>query len=351
MARVSVQVLEPTHQLADAILMTQVSPLLRGVPDRDLRPEQLLSLSAASCGLRHCSGLEAYGALCILSLQDNKLSSLNGQVSSGVHKLLLLSYPCCLLRQFLGPVQALPKTLLHLNLSGNALTSFIGLELPNLVCLDASSNQLQVGLLLSCSHSQQQGPAAPAEPPLCAQSLDSLTACPALCQASFADNAIHSVEGLSHCKKLTTLDLSGNRLSTVLEHRPLALLSNLKSLVLTGNPGQVPRSMLRSLMPGGPPVLLFYGLSMSAPGMNNGCRCSTSPAPSSQRLYRHLTRANPACRPDVPERRASARPPSLRPGQPPSHPSEPCWYWPCLSLLLLKASLTLSLARTCWGQM
>ena len=40
--------------------------------------------------------------------------------------------------------QVLPKTLLHLNLSGNSLTTLSGLELPNLVWLDASSNQLQV---------------------------------------------------------------------------------------------------------------------------------------------------------------------------------------------------------------
>lgn len=88
------------------------------------------------------------------------------------------------------------------------------------------------------------------------QALDSLAACPALCQASFADNVLDSVEGLSLCKKLTVLDLSRNRLSTELQHRPLALLSHLQHLMLVGNPGQLPRALMRSMMPGTGPCLL-----------------------------------------------------------------------------------------------
>ena len=57
-------------------------------------------------------------------------------------------YPGCLYRGSLLSCmrQVLPKTLLHLNLSGNSLMTLTGLELPNLVWLDASSNQLQVKL-------------------------------------------------------------------------------------------------------------------------------------------------------------------------------------------------------------
>ena len=87
------------------------------------------------------------------------------------------------------------------------------------------------------------------------QNLDSLVTSPALCQASFANNALDSVAGLSHCKKLTMLDLSHNRLSTELQHRPLALLTHLQHLALSGNPVQLPRSLMRSMMPGAMPCV------------------------------------------------------------------------------------------------
>ena len=59
----------------------QVAPLLEDVPDQ--APGQLLSLAASGCGLRQLQGLGDYSGLCILSLQDNKLHSLRGEVRAG----------------------------------------------------------------------------------------------------------------------------------------------------------------------------------------------------------------------------------------------------------------------------
>ena len=152
----------------------------------------------------------------------------------------------------------LPNTLLHLNLSGNALTSLAGLELPNLVWLDASNNQLQVCQLapsLRC----------PVCTMLTAERASTLLGCRLWTALRHAQHCVRpalltmcwdSVEGLSLCKKLTVLDLSRNRLSTELQHRPLALLSHLQHLMLVGNPGQLPRALMRSMMPGTGPCLL-----------------------------------------------------------------------------------------------
>ena len=98
--------------------------------------------------------------------------------------------------------------------------------------------------------------------------------CPALCQASFAHNALDSVEGLSHCKKLTVLDLGHNRLTTELQHRPLALLTHLQHLTVLGNPVQLPRSVMRSMMPG---AMLWGSAAHLGPG--DACVLSCPHAP------------------------------------------------------------------------
>ena len=55
--------------------------------------------------------------------------------------------------------QALPRTLLSLNVANNALATLDGLQCPNLVWLDASSNQLKVlwAAAHACSHSSKGG--------------------------------------------------------------------------------------------------------------------------------------------------------------------------------------------------
>ena len=84
----------------------------------------------------------------------------------------------------------------------------------------------------------------------CVQDLAPLAGCPALCSANFSGNALASIEGLQGCRKLSTLDLSTNRLAAFTQFRPLALLPRLQHLRLAGNPSQPPRTVLRSLMPG-----------------------------------------------------------------------------------------------------
>lgn len=136
----------------------------------------------------------------------------------------------CLSSNHLTELQALPATLLRLDISSNRLTRLEGLkQCRMLTVLNARRNRIEA--------------------------ISGLEGNPCLAHLFLGRNCIKEVVGLAHLLLLETLDLSYNRLRSQASIRALSLCSGLRHLLLRGNPlleeikGNGHRPLLRNLCP------------------------------------------------------------------------------------------------------
>ncbi|KAK9810948.1 hypothetical protein WJX73_000380 [Symbiochloris irregularis] len=138
--------------------------------------------------------------------------------------------------------KSLPKSLLFLNLAGNELASLRDLQLPNLLWLDASHNQLE--------------------------ELPDMGQLPALLEAEFSHNKLTNLDGVERATRLQTLLVDGNAVSSFMQLRVLSMCSNLHSLSILDNP--LPPTLLskkghvalRNILPG---LTMLNGLRLPGP--------------------------------------------------------------------------------------
>ncbi|KAH8605430.1 hypothetical protein ERJ75_001607700 [Trypanosoma vivax] len=182
-----------------------------------------------------------------------KVDDLSSPITAVSNSLYQSVTVLCIGYNGLKSLDALPSTLIRLDVSNNELSSLSGLsECKMLTLLNARHNQL------TCISGLEQNLS--------------------LSHLFLGNNKISFVDGIAHLFLLETLDLGHNKLKTQSAVRPLSLCRSLRHLVLRGNP--VVESMkkcyhpvLRNLCPS---LMFIDGARLHSSQLSNSGRTQSS---------------------------------------------------------------------------